>query len=81
VVLTTTKLFGNGEEKSSPLKTMKITLLRNTRVDGELATAGSSVEVDEKDGHYLISNGLAEEAKKSKAKKDTDRSVKDVETR
>lgn len=58
---------------------MKITLLRNTRIDGEFVAAGKTAEVNDKDGKYFIANGIATESKNSKAKKD--KSTKDLETR
>ena len=79
MVLTTNSFNGNGEEQSSPLKLMKITLLRNTRIDGEFVAAGKTAEVNDKDGKYFIANGIATESKNSKAKKD--KSTKDLETR
>tara|TARA_Y100001970_G_C14158475_1_gene817059 strand:- start:848 stop:1087 length:240 start_codon:yes stop_codon:yes gene_type:complete len=79
MVLTTNSFNGNGEEQSSPLKLMKITLLRNTRIDGEFVAAGKTAEINDRDGKYLIANGIATESKNSKAKKD--KSTKDLETR
>ena len=79
MTLTTNSFNGNGEEQSSPLKLMKITLLRNTRIDGEFVAAGKTAEVNDKDGKYLIANGIATESKNSKAKKD--KATKDLETR
>jgi len=70
MTLTTNSFNGNGAEKSAPLKTMKIKLLRNTRIDGEFAESGSTVEVDERDGNYLIANKIAEATTgKAKSKK------------
>ena len=69
-MLTSNSFYGTGEEQSSPVKTMKIKVNRDMRVNGQFESAGSTVEVDEKDARYLIANNLASETTaKSKSKK------------
>ena len=86
-MLTYKSFNGAGEEQSSPVKTMKIKLNRDMRIEGKHTTAGSTVELNEKDANYLIANNLASESKaKAKSKKSNkseglDSSEKKVGTR
>lgn len=50
---------------------MKVTMLRQTAINGEDVMIGTSIEVDEQLGQFLINKGKAELAKapKKKAKK------------
>ena len=70
----TSNSFGNGEGKPSPLKKMKIKILRNTRVAGKFAGVGSVVEIDDKDGKYLIANNIAAASTGKVKSKKADRS-------
>ena len=79
MVLKTTDFFGDDAEQSASLKTMKITVLKDMRVEGKVVLAGKTVEINDKDGRYLISLGSATEAKAKKEK--SDKSTKDLETR
>ena len=74
-MLTLNSFNGAGEEKSSPVKTMKIKLNRDMRIEGKHTTAGSTVELNDKDARYLIANKLASE---STAKPKTKKSNKSV---
>ncbi len=71
--MTLTKNFlGDGGEQSPPNKNMKITLLRDSLIEGKKVQAGKTVEIQsESDGRYLINCGVATEAKASGAKKTT----------
>jgi hypothetical protein len=71
--LTLTKNFlGDGREKSRPIKNMKITLLRDSLIEGKKVQAGKTVEIESAaDGKYLINCGVATEAKASASKKTT----------
>ena len=62
MVLKTTDFFGDDAEQSASLKTMKITVLKDMRVEGKVVLAGKTVEINDKDGKYLISLGSATEA-------------------
>ena len=66
MVLKTTDFFGDDAEQSASLKTMKITVLKDMRVEGKVVLAGKTVEINDKDGKYLISLGSATEAKAKK---------------
>ena len=79
MVLKTTDFFGDDAEQSASLKTMKITVLKDMRVEGKVVLAGKTVEINDKDGRYLISLGTVIEAKAKKEK--SDKSTKDLETR
>ena len=79
MVLKTTDFFGDDAEQSASLKTMKITVLKDMRVEGKVVLSGKTVEINDKDGRYLISLGSATEAKAKKEK--SDKSTKDLETR
>jgi len=62
---------GDGGEKSPPIKNMKITLLRDSLIEGKKVAAGKTADINEKDGKYLINIGIATEAKASASKKTT----------
>ncbi len=49
---------------------MKITLMRNTVINGEPVATGQTVEIDQKTGRYLVNIGKAFEAE-SETKKRT----------
>ena len=57
-MLTTNSFNGKGAEQSAPLKLMKIKTNRDMRIDGAFVSAGSTVEVEDKDARYLIANNL-----------------------
>ena len=73
MAITLNKFIGKGAEKSVPLSTMRITLLRASRIDGKMINASDSVEVSEKDGNFLINTGIATLSTAKKEKK-SDRS-------
>ena len=50
-MLTYKSFNGAGEEQSSPVKTMKIKLNRDMRIEGKHTSAGSTVELNEKDAN------------------------------
>ena len=45
MVLKTTDFFGDDAEQSASLKTMKITVLKDMRVEGKVVLAGKTVEI------------------------------------
>ena len=73
MAITLNNFIGKGAEKSVPLSTMRITLLRASRIDGKMINASDSVEVSEKDGNFLINTGIATLSTAKKEKK-SDRS-------
>lgn len=73
MALTQQQFEGKGEVKASPVNTMKITLLRATRVDGKVINSGDSIEISQQDGNFLVNTGVATLSSAKKEKK-TDRS-------
>ena len=73
MVLTKQQFEGKGAVKTAPVKTMKITLLRATRVDGKVVNSGDTIEISEKDGNFLVNTNVATLSTSKKEKK-TDRS-------
>ena len=74
-MLTYKSFNGAGEEQSSPVKTMKIKLNRDMRIEGKHTTAGSTVDLNEKDANYLIANKLASETTAKPKTKKSNKSV------
>ena len=73
MALTQQQFEGKGTVKAVPVNTMKITLLRATRVDGKVVNSGDTIEISEQDGNFLINPGVATLSSAKKEKK-TDRS-------
>jgi hypothetical protein len=73
MALTQQQFEGKGTAKAVPVNTMKITLLRATRVDGKVVNSGDTIEISEKDGNFLVNTGVATLSSAKKEKK-TDRS-------
>tara|TARA_R110000796_G_scaffold34567_3_gene89214 strand:- start:8153 stop:8407 length:255 start_codon:yes stop_codon:yes gene_type:complete len=74
-----------GAEKSASRVDMKIEIINNTRVNGQMAKVGDIVEVDEAEARQLIQykKGIVSTSKPKEKAKKTDRTIKskDLKTR
>tara|TARA_R110000823_G_scaffold24883_4_gene73686 strand:+ start:2443 stop:2697 length:255 start_codon:yes stop_codon:yes gene_type:complete len=74
-----------GAEKSASRVDMKIEIINNTRVNGQMAKVGDIVEVDEAEAKQLIQykKGIVSTSKPKEKAKKTDRTIKskDLKTR
>ena len=74
-----------GAEKSASRVDMKIEIINNTRVNGQMAKVGDIVEVDEAEAKQLIQykKGIVSTSKPKEKAKKTDRTIKskDLQTR
>tara|TARA_R110000744_G_scaffold343084_2_gene448328 strand:- start:1361 stop:1597 length:237 start_codon:yes stop_codon:yes gene_type:complete len=74
-----------GAEKSASRVDMKIEIINNTRVNGQMAKVGDIVEVDEAEARQLIQykKGIEATSKPKEKAKKTDRTIKskDLKTR
>lgn len=70
---------GKGAEKSAPLNTMKITILKSTRLNGLTKLAGSIVDLELPEAKFLINTGVAVETKEKAKVKKSDKATKSSE--
>jgi|TARA_R110000824_G_scaffold214452_1_gene400693 hypothetical protein len=81
MALTLSKFEGKGAEQSAPLSKMKLTILKNTRINGITKMAGTVLEIDLQEATFLINTGVAAATTEKPKVKKADKATKEVKHR